>query len=336
MSSAILQNNPISLLIVIVNYRTPSLVIECLRSLVDEIPTLPTTNVVVVDNASGDGSVEQIGAAITNEGWEKWVSFIPSEQNGGYAYGNNLGIRPALNSPNPPAYVFLLNPDTIVRPGAIKILIEFMEKHPEVGIGGSGMENLDGVQRPAAFRFHTVQSELDAGLRLGIVSKLLSKWIIAAPKSSEPCPTDWVPGAGMMIRREVFESVGLMDEEYFLYFEETDFCLQAKRAGWSCWYVPQSRVVHFPGSSTGVTSTKSTPKRRPQYWFDSRRRYFTKNYGWLYAALADSAWIFGYSLWRVRQVIQGKPDNDPPQLLSDFLQNSLFVKGTFNSANVHK
>ncbi len=131
----------------------------------------------------------------------------------------------------------------------------------------------------------------------------------------------------MIVRREVFESVGLLDEKYFMYFEEVDFCLRALKSGWPCWYVPTSRVVHLVGQSSGVTDTKRPPRRLPGYWFDSRRRYFLKNHGWLYAALADAAWVFGFTLWRWRRVIQRKPDFDPPSLLSDFMLNSVFLKG---------
>ena len=144
--------------------------------------------------------------------------------------------------------------------------------------------------------------------------------------SNQQEQVDWLPGASMMVRRQVFESVGLMDDEYFLYYEETDFCLQAKRAGWSCWYVPESRVMHISGQSTGVTVKNEVPKRRPQYVFDSRRRYFIKNHGLLYAAIADAVWLLGFSLWRLRRAIQRRPDPDPPHLLGDSLRNSVFLK----------
>jgi hypothetical protein len=252
---------------------------------------------------------------------------MPLERNGGFAYGNNAAIRPALHSTNPPPYILLLNPDTIVRPRALQVLVDFMNKHPDVGIAGSRLEDPDETPQRSAFRFHTAFSELDFGLRLGIVSKLLSKWVVAPPVSDETYQTDWVAGASMIIRREVFEAAGLMDEDYFMYYEEMDFCLQAKKAGWSCWYVPESRVVHLVGQSSGVTDTKRPPKRLPQYLFDSRRRYFIKNYGWLYAALADHAWASGFALWRLRRVIQRKPDNDPPKVFGDFLRNSVLFRG---------
>lgn len=319
------------LLIVILNYRTPSLTIDCLHSLTDEIQALPGTRVIVTDNASGDGSVEQIRAAIENQVWSDWASIMPLEHNGGYAFGNNAAIGPALESTNPPYYFLLLNPDTVVRSGAIKALVNFMNQHPEVGIAGSRLEDPDGTPQRSAFRFHTIWSELDSGLRLGIVSKLLTKQIVAPPVPKETCQVNWVAGASMIVRREVFEQVGLLDEEYFMYYEEVDFCLQAKRAGWSCWYVPESRVVHLVGQSSGVTDTKRPPMRRPQYWFDSRQRYFLKNYGWLYTVLADTVWFLSFSLWRIRRRIQGKPDNDPPNLLVDFLRNSVLFKGNFPS-----
>lgn len=316
------------LLVVILNYRIPSLTIDCLRSLVGEVRSLIGIRVVVTDNASGDGSVERIGAAIEAEGWGYWASLMPLDRNGGYAFGNNAALRMALQATNPPPYFLLLNPDTIVRPGALQALVNFMDEHPDVGIAGSRLEEPDGTPQHSAHRFHTVLSELDSGLRLGVVSKLLSKWVVWPPVSEATCQTDWVAGASMIVRREVFESVGLLDEKYFLYFEETDFCLRANKLGWPCWYVPQSRVVHLQGQSSGVTDTKRPPKRLPGYWFDSRRRYFLKNHGWLYAALADAVWIFGFVLWRSRRVIQRKPDKDPPKLLIDFLVNSVFLKGS--------
>ncbi|MBD2075040.1 glycosyltransferase family 2 protein [Phormidium sp. FACHB-592] len=320
-------NQPITLLVVVLNYKTAALTIDCLRSLVDEINAIPGSRVVVTDNASGDGSVEKIASAISENHWHDWVELMPLEKNGGFAFGNNAAIRPVLASAVSCPYVLLLNPDTVVRPGALKSLLTFMNEHPEAGIAGSRLEDLDGSPQHSAFRFPSVISELDFGLRLGFVSKLLSRWIGVPPIADCPHETNWVAGASMIIRREVFDAIGLLDENYFMYFEEVDFCLRAHRAGWSCWYVPQSHVVHFVGQSSGVTDSKRPPKRMPTYWFDSRRRYFLKNHGWLFTAFADAAWLSGFTLWRWRRAIQRKPDTDRPNLWSDFLLNSIFVRG---------
>jgi GT2 family glycosyltransferase len=313
-----------TLCVVIVNYRTPGLTIDCLQSLRPEIQTLPPTKVVVVDNNSGDNSVSLIQNAIVSNNWQEWTSVIASPVNGGFSYGNNLVIRSMIESDSLPQYTLLLNPDTVVRESALKTLIEFMEKNPQVGIAGSQLEDPDGTPQRSAFRFRTIFSELDSGLRLGLISRMLAQWLVAPPVPDNNCPTDWVAGASMIIRREVFKAVGLLDEGYFMYCEEMDFCLQAKKVGWSCWYVPKSRVVHFVGQSSGIDQQDQKPKRRPKYWFDSRRRYFLKNHGWFYTALTDLVWILSFSLWKIRQFIQRKPNNDPPYLLRDFFLNTVF------------
>jgi GT2 family glycosyltransferase len=309
--------------IVIVNYRTPGLVIDCLRSLEVEVRAIPDCKVVVVENGSGDDSADKLGAAIRDNGWGGWAELLAEPKNLGFAGGNNVALRPLLADANKPDAVLLLNPDTVVRPGALRPLVEFLEQHPKVGIVGSRLEFPDGTPQCSAFRFPTVPSELENGVRLGLVSRLLRKWLVAPPVRNEPHPTDWMAGASMLVRREVFDAIGLMDDAYFLYFEETDFFLQAKRAGWSSWYVPASRVVHLVGQATGVTNTRQRARRVPRYWFESRRRYFVKNHGRAYALLADLAWALGYATWRVRRVLQRKPDTDPPHLLWDFVRFNL-------------
>jgi N-acetylglucosaminyl-diphospho-decaprenol L-rhamnosyltransferase len=312
-------------LVAIVNYRTGSLVVDCLRSLQTEMQALPGSKVVIVDNCSGDGSADQIAAAIDTNGWAGFAELQRSPVNGGFSFGNNVAVRPALKAPEPPAFYWLLNPDTRIQPGALRTLIDFMHAHPRVGIAGSSLESEDGEPWPYAFRFPSIWSELDNGFRLGPVSALLKKHVVARRMGDRAEAVDWLPGASMMVRREVFEQIGLMDEGYFLYFEETDFCLQAQRAGWECWYVPESRVMHISGASTGVTGAQAVRRRLPKYWFDSRRRYFMKNHGRLYAAATDLAWMLGFMTWRLRRVLQRKPDTDPPRMLGDLAANSALL-----------
>ena len=125
----------------------------------------------------------------------------------------------------------------------------------------------------------------------------------------------------------MFEKVGLLDERYFMYYEEVDFCLRARRAGFTCWYVPASRVVHFVGAASQISDARKHRRRRPAYWFESRRRYFTQNHGRPYALLADAAYATAFALWRIRRAIQRKPDPDPPQFLTDFLRHSTVGRG---------
>jgi len=313
------------LAIVIVNYRTADLTIDCLRSLESQVRAMGA-KVYVTDNQSGDDSVARINAAMAANGWLAWAALMPLERNGGFAYGNNAAIRRALKDDSPPDYVLLLNPDTLAREGALTELVDFMRQHPRVGIAGSRLEDPDGTPQRSAFRFHTIASEFEGGVRLSVVSRLLNQRLVAPPVSEAACATQWLAGASMMVRREVFEQVGLLDEAYFMYFEEVDFCLRAARAGWECWYVPASRVVHLVGQASGVTDPRLR-KRRPAYWFESRRRYFVKNHGASYAMRADAAWAVGFALWRVRRFLQRRQDNDPPKLLSDFLRHSVFVRG---------
>jgi N-acetylglucosaminyl-diphospho-decaprenol L-rhamnosyltransferase len=312
------------LLVIIVNYRVARLTIECLHSIAAELGRMPGTSVAVYDNGSGDDSAELIQKAITENSWSSWCSLTSNVTNSGFAGGNNIILRAALESANPPQYVLLLNPDTIVRPNALERLIDFVDKHPNVGVAGSRLEDPDGTPQRSAFRFPTPLSEFESSINLGLVSRLLSRRVVAPPVSDYECETDWVAGASMMIRREVLQAIGLLDEGYFTYFEDVDFCFNARRAGWPIWYFPGSRVAHLVGQSSGITS--KAPRRRPSYLFEARRRYFLKNHGPFRAALADMGRILGLTLWRLR-VLLGKADTTPPHYLRDCIRHSVFLTG---------
>jgi N-acetylglucosaminyl-diphospho-decaprenol L-rhamnosyltransferase len=313
------------LLVVILNYRVAHLTIDCLRSIAEEIGRVPGAHVAVCENGTGDDSTERIRKAISDNGWDSWCTLTALGTNLGFTGGNNSVIRPALQSADPPEYVLLLNADTLVLLNAFKNLVDFVDRHPTIGIAGCRQEERDGTPLRSAFRFPTPLSELEAGIKLGLVSRLLKHWVVAPPIVDKPCETDWVSGASMIVRRAVFRDIGLLDEGYFTYFEDVDFCFNARKAGWPAWYVPASRVVHLVGQSTGITVKK--PKRLPPYSFEARRRYFLKNYGAFYTALVDAAFISGYTIWRLRRWIQRKPDTDPPYMLIDSIRHSVFFTG---------
>jgi len=314
------------LAIVIVNYRTAGLVIDCLRSLEAEVASIEGTRVIVVDNLSGADSLARIGGAIESSGWGGWAALQAAPRNAGFSAGNNAGLRPLLASPDAPDWFLLLNPDTYVRPGALRALLDGAASLPRTGIVGSRLEDPDGTPQPSAFRFLAALSEFERELRLGVVSRALAPWatVLAVPATTRK--VDWVSGASMLVRREVFEEVGLLDEGYFLYYEEVDLCLRAARAGWGCWYEPGSRVVHLVGRSTGVDPS-NVALTIPGYVFESRHRYFVKSFGLAYAALADLAWIAGHLLWRLRMRLLGRPDRPAPGLLRAFVRASTFGQG---------
>ena len=318
--------SPLEILVVIVNYRCAGLTIDCLRSLAPEVAGVEGVRVVVVENASGEDQAPRIASAIAEGGWSGWASVVSAASNGGFAAGNNVAIAPALASAGPPRYVWLLNPDTVVRPGAMASLRDFLDRRPEVGLAGSRLEDPDGTPQVSAFRFPSALGELEGGLRLGPASRLLSRHTAAYQIPEAETPIDWVAGASLMVRREVFEAIGLLDESYFMYFEEVDFCLRAARAGWPCWYVPASRVVHLVGQSSGIQAGAERA-RRPAYWFASRRRFFLTHHGRARTLAADLGYAAGLGSFRLRRMIQRKPDGDPRLFLWDFVRyNFLPVK----------
>jgi GT2 family glycosyltransferase len=318
------------LLVVISNYRVAHLTIDCLGSIAEEIGRVPGTHVGVCENGTGDDSAERIQQAITANGWGSWCTLTAVSPNRGFTGGHNVILRPALGSTDPPQYALLLNADTIVRPNAFKALVDFMDENPKVGIATSRLEDPDGTPQRAAFRFHTPLSEFDRAVRFDALSRHLKHLVIGPSELETAGEAEWVAGASMIIRREVFRDIGLLDEGYFTYFEDIDFCLNARRAGWAIWYVPASRVVHLVSQTTGIGSKDA--KRLPAYSFEARRRYFLKNYGGLYAALADAGLILGLTLGQIRSLL-GKSNPWPPHYFYDCVRHSVFLTG-FRLRNV--
>ena len=314
--------NDIDVAVVIVTYKSAQLTVECLASIhAERVTHTLKIRVIVVDNASGDlPSIEQ---AVQRNGWSSWVTLMLAPRNGGFAYGNNLGICSAfaVGSPN---YVYLLNPDTQVRPGAIAALVEFLESHPQAGIAGSSFETEDGTDWPFAFRFPTLLSEVEHGIQLGLVTRCLSRWTVARTMSRVAQPVDWISGASMLIRPTVFRAVGCLDENFFLYFEETEFCHRARRAGFSTWYVPESRVMHMIGKSTNVGEKTRFSRPLPAYWFDSRMRYFATTHGVRGGALIDVAASLSSLLGLLKRKLQGRPST--PNYIRDLLAHSPLLR----------
>lgn len=310
------------LLIVIVNYRTPGLALACLNSLGKIVHAGLEVSAVVIDNCSGDDSAEILQQGLAQMDLQVPASFMQSARNGGFAYGNNEVLRQCFLPLAGAAadVVWLLNPDTYLKEAGIQPLLEFMQANPQVGIVGSKVEDEDGTVRRSAFRKPSIFSEVDSALAFGPVSRLLQRFQVAPEPSPVPVAVDWVSGASLFIRAEVVRRVGLMDENYFMYFEETDYCLAAQAQGYEVWYWPDFSVVHLVGQASGVTGTARMFKRRPKYWFDSRAYFFHKNFGGLYLHMANLAWLSCYPIGRLWQWLRRKPCEDPPRLWWDFLR----------------
>lgn len=286
--------------IVIVNWNVAELLRECLRSLLagarpsaegDGPLTLGglAAEIIVVDNASSDHSVALVRSEFP------MVRLLPSDRNLGYTGGNNLGLAHARGR-----HVLILNPDTRVVGDAIATLVAYLDAHPEVALVGPRLVYPDGSAQPSRRRFPTLAMAL-------MESTLLEQWFPrnrwARAYRMEDVPddaaryVDWVNGACMLVRREAIEQVGALDEGYFMYSEELDWCRRMAGAGWRVAHEPAATVIHHEGrSSEQVAATRQV------YFESSKVRYFRKHHGALTANLLRAALLGTYV---VRLAVEG-------------------------------
>lgn len=309
-----------TLLTIVLNYRTPDMTLKAAEAALREMGGIAGA-ITIVDNDSQDGSFETLAAAVEAAGWGRdgRVRVLQSGRNGGYGAGNNFGIRAGLASGEAPDYVYVLNSDAFPDRGAIRRLIAYLEDHPAVGFAGSYIHGPDGEPHRTAFRYPSLWSEFEGAARCGPISRLLAGHIVAQPIPQETRQVDWLAGASVMMRRTALDAIGLFDERFFLYFEETDLFRRGRLAGWPTVYVRDSEVTHIGSVSTGM----KTWARMPGYWFDSRLHYFAKNHGPVYAGAATLAHLLGGLIWRGRALAQRKPIGDPPHFLGDLAGHAL-------------
>ena len=307
-----------SVLVVILNWRTAPMTLKSAAAAVTAMEGVAGA-ITIVDNDSQDGSFEALVAGTA--GWPR-VRVIQSGRNGGFGAGNNVGIRAGLPDGSRPDFVLVVNSDAFVAPDAITALLDHMRAHPRDGFAGSFIHGEDGEPQVTAFRFPSIASEFEGAARTGIFTRLLRNHVVAPPLPVKTGPVDWVAGACVMMRQDMLDQIGLFDETFFLYFEETDLFLRARRAGWGASYVVESRVAHIGSVSTGMKRWTRTPR----YWFDSRRHYFTKNHGRAYALAATLAHLAGGAIYGLRRVVQGKPAVDPPYFLRDLIRHSVSTR----------
>jgi hypothetical protein len=286
----------VELAVIVLNYRTPDMTVQCLASLEGE--TEPGIRVVVVDNASGDGSADRLERVVVERGWSAWANVVRSDVNGGFAAGNNLGIRSVEAS----AYL-LLNSDTLVRPGALRGLREAMRLRPDAGIIGAGLLTAQETPDQSCFRVIAPASELVRAASTGPVTRLLRRFDPILPQTEQPMEPGWLGFACVLIRRDVLETVGLLDDGYFMYFEDVDYCRRARQAGWKVLYWPQAKVVHLLGGSSQMSSPPRQRSRAPRYYYEARARYFAKFYGRRGLWLANALWHVGRTVSLPRELL---------------------------------
>jgi len=267
-----------SLAVVVVSYNVCELTRGCLASVFRALSHAGTDGEVwVVDNASTDGSAEMVAQAYPQ------AILLALDENLGYAGGANRALRPLLARKDIPEWFLVLNPDTVLAEDALAQLLTVMRDLPAAGIAGAQLAYGDGGFQHGAFHFPTLAMLLldfwPLHHRL-LDSPLNGRYPRRRYARGLPFAIDHPLGAAMLIRREVLRSVGLFDETYFMYCEEIDYCLRARRAGWGIYLAPAARIVHFAGQSTSQFRERMFVAlwRSRLMLFD---RYYSRLYRWL-------------------------------------------------------
>lgn len=266
----------------IVNFNTCSDLDKCLNSILNSESSI-TFEVIVVDNASQDGSVEMVRNKYP------WVHLIINTVNRGFAAANNQALIASCGR-----YMLLLNPDTIVHPGALDSLVQFMDAHPDAGGIGPKLLNADGSLQYSCRAFPTLiagmfrNTPLD---RLFPSNRFSREYLLADHDHNEPMEVDWVSGAAMMVRREVLQTVGMLDEDYFMYCEDMDWCWRMRQVGWKVYYVPTAVITHTIGRSSDQVLVPVLYHRHR-----SMLRFYLKNYRRRYPLIFAPLIILGIGL----------------------------------------
>ncbi len=277
--------------VIVVSYNTRDMLRDCLKSLFENSGGLEL-EVFVVDNDSKDDS-----ARMVRENF-KQVHLIENKTNLGFAAANNQAYERATGQ-----YVILLNPDAYIKPGALENSISFMEDHPECGLCGGRLVNLDGDLDPSArkfpnslYKFFTLSGLSDRFPSSRIFGRGDFKYF----DHNSVQEVDWVPGTFTIYRRRMLTQTGLFDERFFIYYEETDLCFRAKKNGWKVFFIPHAEVVHVGGGSARTRKDQKFDTGGSQvlkFRMRSEYLYFRKNRGFL-SLLANAGVEIGWHALR--------------------------------------
>lgn len=257
--------------IIIVNWNTRDLLAKCLRC-VQETTKRSSYEIYVVDNASTDGSQEMVRRDFPA------VKLIANTENVGFARANNQAIRVSQGR-----YVLLLNSDAFVKDNCIDHMVAFMDSHPEAGMAGCKLLYEDGRLQPSCARFPTLASEFYIALGLDKLfpkSKIFGSYLMTDWDYSDTRPVDVIMGAFMLARADVIHKVGVMDEQFFMYSEEVDWCYRFQAAGWKIYFCPEVETVHLWGGSSKAVKVETLIRL-----YRARVQFFRKHYGNLKALL---------------------------------------------------
>lgn len=282
----------VDLSVIIVNWNVRDLLRRCLCSLLvarcsqatGPQPPATSIEVIVVDNGSTDGSPQMVREAFPQ------VRLIANAENRGFPAANNQGIEVAQGR-----YFLLLNPDTEVVGDALATMVAFADAHPDVGVVGPRLLNPDGSVQSSRRRFPTLATAFfeSTWLQPRAPRRLLTRYYVLDRPDDEIQDVDWVTGAALMARREAVEQVGLLDEGFFMYSEELDWCRRFRQAGWRVVYLPAARIVHHVGKS----SEQVLPARHIHFQ-TSKVHYFRKYHG-PFAAEMLRLFLLGNYAWQL-------------------------------------
>ncbi len=231
-----------------------------------------STEIIVVDNASTDGTVEILRSEFPD------VRVMVNSENVGFTRGNNQALAQAQGR-----YLFLLNPDTELRPGALQTLSVYMDAHPRVGMVGPKLYQADGSPQSSRRRFPTLATAFFESTKLQQWfprNRILTRYYMLDTSDDAAQEVDWITGSAMFVRREVYGQVGGFDEGFFMYSEELDWCCRAKKVGWQIVYLPSVQIIHHGGKSS-----EQALAQRDIHFHSSKVRFFRKYRGAFIAEL---------------------------------------------------
>ena len=308
------------LVISIINYRTADMTIRCVETVLAALAALDGVDghVALVDNFSDDGSVEKLRAWIDGLGPEAPVSLTASPVNSGFSGGHNIGIRARKAR-----FYLIFNSDAELLPGAPRALLDCAAANPRAGLIGSQLEYEDGTVQVSCFRFPSAFSELIRAAATGPVTKLFKRHDVPLDMPPAPDQIDWVSFASIMARAEMIEEIGMMDEGYFLYSEDTEYCWRARQAGWGVLYAPEARAIHHRGGSAPVKAQAAAKKRIPAYFYASRTRFLATSRGRVGLIAANLAWHLGRGVAMLRIAMGSKGHRTVAHEARDIWTNAL-------------